>query len=410
MQKFSNRSLKIAPESLDYLMDSQGILSDESEQVMCSIPTDGSFKRGHLGKSPPIKDSHVTKVTSQPCRKRKSIDVGSGSSINKASALKAPISPFIVEARASKNKSFASRESALGALRKDASPHAETSFSNGGSDSREESPLPAFLPLSRRAPILDRMERASHLSRPASPPTSRPSCHRRGIAMSPIAHEVVRKVSTRSPLDGGAPSDEAFKSAFITCLELVCEQNADQEEHAYPRGAGEDKLVEAVFPIPISRHYSPDFLRHVLRHMQLSRRSLAAALVYLDRARARKGLRMMVCNKNVNVLALCCLVMASRVVERRGYSDEIMAMLSGMPDAQSLRRSIAFCLEQFDYDARMGLDDTGPYEAQLARMCGGIEPPHIAPEHADELMLKQEQIDSRNKVLKMYYPRSSLDL
>lgn len=391
-------------------MDSQDSVREDSEQVAMSVIPTNSPTSARMGQSVLGKDQSCKGDIGNRFKARSNNDVDSGSSAKKVPFHNDFQSPFITDVVVRSKTSEESREFALGELRKNAFSASEQSAPHMDSDSQTDT-YSNDLPLALRAPILDRMERASHLTGCESPMQGEFSSLRKRFGnASPIAHEVVRKVSSRSPLDGGAPAEDSYKFAFIQCLELVCEQNAAVQDEAYPLRGRNEAIVDLVFPVPVLRHYSPDFLRHILRHMQLSRRSLATALVYLDRAHAKKGSTMMLCNKNVNVLAFCALVIASRVVERRGYSDEILAMVSGMRDARSLRRSVAYFLKAIKYDARTRLSDTKPYEAQLERMCGSPPAPLITPEHTNELMLNQEQIDSRNRVLKMYYPPTALDL
>jgi hypothetical protein len=299
-----------------------------------------------------------------------------------AIAKSAAHSPFIRPRRTSLDRAHSSRVSALGAIRKDAVRAAAMEDSLLWS-----SPLS---PASGRRPI-EQSDAAPASALPGSP-------------APPSLHEPVRRVSSRPPLDGGSPCDGHVKSAFVHCLRLVCDENEACTADAYPRRGEADNLVLAVFPAEVARRYSPDFIAHVLSHMKLSRRGLAAALVYLDRAHSVTGAAMTVCNKNVNSLVLCALVIASRVIERGGCSDEVLAMLSGMPDAAAMRRAVAFCLDKLEWNASVTAADTGPYEDLLESLC--------APGPADptESELGHGQISSRNKALRRDYPPSAMDL
>lgn len=216
----------------------------------------------------------------------------------------------------------------------------------------------------------------------------------------PVSHEIVRKVSSRSTLDGGSPSDENFIAAFIKSLQVVCESNDDMAGKAYPRGEEDPEIISQVFPDEVARRYSPDFITHVLSHLKLSRQSLAAALVYLDRAQKTSGDCMTVCNKNINQLVLCASVISCRVIERRGYSDEIVAMLSGMKNAAALRCSVAFCLEKLGWDAVVTQEETQVYEQLLQTMCDKDQRAYESEKFETSL------ICSRNRVLRLYYPPS----
>jgi hypothetical protein len=227
-------------------------------------------------------------------------------------------------------------------------------------------------------------------TRSASPSKDLP----KSIPSMPLSHEVIRKISPRV-IDPANNCDEAFVDAFIECLAMVCSENKDRENEAYPRTDDARKMFD-LFPEEIARRFSPDFLRHVLGHMNLSRHSLCAALVYMDRAHALSGNAMVVCNKNVNVMAMSACIIALRMIEREGYSDDIIAMISGMKSAKAVRQTVAFCLSKIDGDAEVTQAETRPYEELLDRMC---TTPSVALKFVEHL-----QIVNRNRVLKLYYP------
>jgi Cyclin, N-terminal domain len=306
-------------------------------------------------------------------------------------------SPFIRERCLAGESPHSSRASALGAARKNAASNASNaptaaSPRSPSPEDRRRTPSPA-----RRAAVP--RHAPTHQQQPSSP----------AYSSGTMSHEIVRKVSSRSPLDGGAPADDAFLEAFIHSLQLVCDENETRADAAYPHPphadpTPRDELIDAVFPIAVARRYSPDFLRHMQRHMRLSRRSLAAALVYLDRAHRRAGPALTICNKNVNTLVLSACVVASRVHELRGYSDEIVALAAGLGGATDVRRAVAFLLEALDWDVAVAPAATRPYERLLARLCedGGIGRDSVAGGAS------REEVAARGRTLRMYYPPSAL--
>lgn len=338
-------------------------------------------------------------------------------------------SPFIRERRLSAEKpAHTSRAYALGAVRRNASKVPGHASPDRNSPQHEDSPVAARR---GRSPPRYWTPPRPHTATSGALSQSSPSTG----STDPMLHEIVRKVSSRSPLDGGAPADDLFMDAFIQCLQLVCDENEPRSDAAYPHDpaaveAGEEeegkeeddgntpdaastasssaadsdrnRLLSAVFPVSIARRYSPDFLRHMQRHMRLSRGSLAAALVYLDRAHKLAGASLTVCNKNVNTLVLAALIIASRVLEQRGYSDEIVAMAAGLGGAADVRRGVSFLLDALAWDAALADGATRPYERLLARLGEGE-----LPEENVELP-GPEAIRARCRTLRMYYPPSAL--
>lgn len=217
----------------------------------------------------------------------------------------------------------------------------------------------------------------------------------------PKTHEIVRNVSGFVD-EAVRPCDEFYVDAFVDCLESLCVQNDETRDEALPKSEN-SPYIDRVFPTDVARRYSPDFIKHLLRHINLSRRGLAAALVYLDRAQALCGKSMTVCNENVNTLVLCACVIALRMTSLRGYSDDIIAMISGMKNARELRLSIAFFLGKLSWDGTIDRSDTVPYEIMLDRFRS------LKTEPIHDQQLERIQIESRNRVLKLYYPPSIID-
>lgn len=289
-------------------------------------------------------------------------------------------------------------------IREIAAPSSNSSSSLGAESERRVTKAPIY-----RAPHYDRSVSQSG-SKPSDTTSGSSGSSLRELAEksnwgssgTPSSHEIVRKVSSRSPLDGGHPSDENFISAFTTALQMVCDENESLADEAYPREHEESEVIWKVFPVEVARRYSPDFINHVLSHLKLSRHSLAAALVYLDRAQKTSGHCMTVCNKNINQLVLCACVIACRVIERRGYSDEIVAMLAGMKDASALRCSVSFCLEKLGWDAVVTREEMKVYEKLLQKLCDKER------KEGDIETFEASLINSRNRVLRLYYPPSSM--
>lgn len=337
-------------------------------------------------------------------------------------------SPFIRE-RASERPVSTGRAAALGDLRRAASK--KTSELSPSVPDREEdvTPVDGKDTTTEGTPVRYWTPKRTHTTETATGPASS-AFSIRSVATAasrpePTLHEIVRKVSTRSPLDGGCPAEPEYVDAFIKCLQLVCDENDARSDESYPiekeeaispdsfetsstssqTGNTDDALIEKVFPVSVARRYSPDFLHHLQDHLRLSRRSLAAALVYLDRAHKLAGPVLTVCNKNVNSLVLSALVVACRVLEQRGYSDEVVALAAGLPGAEDVRRSVAFLLDALAWDASLTMSETRPYELLLEKLGADIR-----PQQAELPPLRADTIRARIRTLRMYYPPSSLHL
>mmetsp|Transcript_20808 Transcript_20808/g.50918 ORF Transcript_20808/g.50918 Transcript_20808/m.50918 type:complete len:220 (+) Transcript_20808:143-802(+) len=217
-----------------------------------------------------------------------------------------------------------------------------------------------------RRVFLDLKRRCASLTAPSSTPISKKNRTAPTTKFSPPTSDYTSSLSSVSPTpsftDDIQPLREAhLVSALASTLARLC---AESTRVALPSPRDPVSIFFSSFKQPFTLQY---YAQRVVKYAQCSPSALFAALVYMERIRARE-FKLRPCEYNVHRLFLACVVLAVKFLDDEVFTNAHYARVGGITIAEMNKLELA-TLKLLNFELQVSVDEYRDYVESMRIEC-----------------------------------------